>query len=116
MIPLHVVVTDFGLQDAYPGLIVPFLISAFGVFLMRQSLLVVPNEGMNTIPRSLTAFTEKQHSNESAMVAVAAIASLPMLILLKSLARCSPPAQTSSPRRKGDLTAWTQRATATYAS
>jgi multiple sugar transport system permease protein len=44
MIPLYIVVTSIGLQDTYQGLIVPFLISAFGVFLMRQTLLAFPDE------------------------------------------------------------------------
>ncbi len=34
---------------------------------------------MKTIPHSITAFTEEKYPNEGAMVALAAIASLPML-------------------------------------
>jgi multiple sugar transport system permease protein len=44
MIPLYMVVTRMGLQDSYAGLIVPFLTSAFGIFLMRQFLMTFPNE------------------------------------------------------------------------
>jgi multiple sugar transport system permease protein len=44
MIPLYMTVTKMGLQDSYAGLIVPFLINAFGVFLMRQYLLTFPDE------------------------------------------------------------------------
>ncbi len=140
MIPLYIVVTNIGLQDTYPGLIVPFLVSAFGVFLMRQTLLAFPDElldaaridgasefgifwrivlpnavpamavlgvltfqsqwdnliwpllvvqsdSLKTIPLYIAAFTEEKHTNEGAMVAVAAIASLPMLILFVSLSR-----------------------------
>lgn len=44
MIPLYLLVTNFGWQDTYLALIVPFLMSAFGVFLMRQFLLTFPDE------------------------------------------------------------------------
>ncbi|MDD4903218.1 MAG: carbohydrate ABC transporter permease [Candidatus Bipolaricaulis sp.] len=44
MIPLYMVVTKMGMQNSYAGLIVPFLINAFGVFLMRQYLLTFPDE------------------------------------------------------------------------
>ena len=62
-------------------------INAFGVFLMRQPQLVVQNEGMNTTRLHVAAFTEEEHSNERAMLALPAIASLPMLILFVSLSR-----------------------------
>lgn len=35
-VPLFVFVTNAGLANSYPGLILPFLVSPFGVFLMRQ--------------------------------------------------------------------------------
>ncbi len=44
MIPLYLIATRMGLQDSYAGLIVPLLVNAFGVFLMRQYLLTFPNE------------------------------------------------------------------------
>lgn len=44
MIPLYMIVTNMGLQDSYGGLILPFLVNAFGVFLMRQYLLTFPDE------------------------------------------------------------------------
>ncbi|OAA31504.1 ABC transporter permease [Kosmotoga arenicorallina S304] len=44
MIPLYLIVTNFGWQDSYIGLIVPFLTNAFGVFLMRQYLITFPDE------------------------------------------------------------------------
>jgi ABC-type glycerol-3-phosphate transport system permease component len=37
-------VTELGLANTYPGLIVPFLASAFGVFMLRQFFLSVPTE------------------------------------------------------------------------
>lgn len=44
MIPLYMVATGLGLQDSYMGLILPFLVSAFGVFQMRQYLTTFPSE------------------------------------------------------------------------
>ena len=44
MIPLYMIVVKLGMQDSYLGLIVPFLMNAFGVFLMRQYLLGFPRE------------------------------------------------------------------------
>ena len=44
MIPLFLTAVRLGLQDSYAGLIMPFLTSAFGVFLMRQYLLGFPEE------------------------------------------------------------------------
>ncbi len=44
MIPLYMVVQKMGMINTYPGLIVPFLVSAFGVFQMRQYLLTFPSE------------------------------------------------------------------------
>ncbi len=44
MIPLYMVVTKMGLQNSYAGLIVPFLVNAFGVFMMRQYFITFPDE------------------------------------------------------------------------
>ena len=44
LIPLYVVVYKFGWTNSYAGLIVPGAISAFGVFLMRQACLTLPDE------------------------------------------------------------------------
>jgi len=140
MIPLYVVVTGMGLQDSYAGLIIPFLLSAFGVFLMRQSLLSFPDElidasridgaseigiffrivlpnmlpvmavlavltfegqwdnliwpllvvqspELKTMPLYVVSFMDEKSTNEGAMVAVAALASIPMLVIFLSLSR-----------------------------
>lgn len=140
MIPLYVIVTGMGMQDSYAGLIVPFLLSAFGVFLMRQSLLSFPDElldasridgaselgiffrivlpnmlpvmavlavltfeqqwdnliwpllvvqsaELKTMPLYVVTFMDEKSTNEGAMVAVAALASIPMLIIFLSLSR-----------------------------
>ena len=140
MIPLYMVVMGMGLQDSYAGLIVPFLTSAFGIFLMRQFLLtfpdevldaaridgaseprifasiVLPNAGpaiatlavltfrsqwdsllwpllavqseeMKTIPLYITKFMAETHSDEGIMMAIAAMASLPMFILFFTMSK-----------------------------
>ena len=43
-IPLFVLVSDMGLIGTYPGLILPFLTSPMGVFLMRQFIYSIPDE------------------------------------------------------------------------
>jgi multiple sugar transport system permease protein len=43
-VPLFVLVTNAGLANSYPGLILPFLVSPFGVFLMRQFFLGLPDD------------------------------------------------------------------------
>jgi len=44
MIPLYMVVMMLRIQNTYTGLILPFLVSAFGVFQMRQYLTTFPTE------------------------------------------------------------------------
>lgn len=140
MIPLYLVTTELGLQNSYGGLIIPFMVNAFGVFMMRQyliafpdefleaaridgmtepqifwrivfpnsgptiatlailsfrsqwnnllwPLLVVQSEKMKTIPLYIVKFTAEKHSDEGAMMAIALIASVPMLILFFALSK-----------------------------
>lgn len=44
MIPLYVFMSNIGWLDSYQGLIVPFLMDAYGIFLMRQFIAPLPNE------------------------------------------------------------------------
>lgn len=44
MIPLYVIMAKIGWADTYQGLIVPSMITAFGVFLMRQYISSIPGE------------------------------------------------------------------------
>lgn len=44
VIPLFVLISLLGLPNSYPGLILPFLAGPFGVFLMRQFMLGIPDE------------------------------------------------------------------------
>ena len=140
MIPLYLIIMKLGFQDSYLGLISPFIVSAFGIFLMRQyylsfpdamldaaridgasepmifmrivlpnsipaiatlavltfksqwdnllwPLLVAQTEEMKTIPLYIVRFTAEKHTDEGAMMAVAAIASIPMLILFLKLSK-----------------------------
>jgi multiple sugar transport system permease protein len=140
MIPLYLIITKIGFQNSYAGLIAPFLVTAFGIFLMRQyyitfpdeildaaridgasepeifrriilpnsvpalatlavltfkgqwdnllwPLLVAQSEEMKTIPLYIVRFTAEKHTDEGAMMAVAAIASIPILILFFRLSR-----------------------------
>ncbi|MEO6571894.1 MAG: carbohydrate ABC transporter permease [Ilumatobacteraceae bacterium] len=43
-IPLYVLANDLGLLDSYAGLVLPGLVDAFGIFLMRQYLQSIPSE------------------------------------------------------------------------
>ena len=47
LIPLFVVVHQLGWTNSYAGLIIPGALSAFGVFLMRQACLTLPDELMD---------------------------------------------------------------------
>ena len=42
--PLFILMQRLGWVDTYPGLIAPSIVSAFGVFLLRQAMLSVPRE------------------------------------------------------------------------
>jgi multiple sugar transport system permease protein len=44
MIPVFWMISKFGWIDSYPGLIVPNIATAFGIFLMRQYMLSLPDE------------------------------------------------------------------------
>ncbi len=44
LIPIFYMVSKFGWVDSYPGLIVPNIATAFGIFLMRQYMVSLPDE------------------------------------------------------------------------
>ena len=140
MVPLYMVVLNLGLQNTYRGLIVPFLMNAFGVFMMRQYLqtfpddildasridgctepgifikMVMVNSGpalaslailtfrqqwdnliwplmvaqekrLKTIPTYIVNFAEEKYANEGAMMAVAFLASIPVIIMFITLSK-----------------------------
>ncbi len=140
MIPLAMVAVQLKLQNSYAGLILPFLVNAFGIFLMRQYLItfpdefidaarvdgmgelsiyrkiVLPNTGpaiatlsilafrsqwdtllwplliaqhekMKTLPLYIVKFTGDINSDEGSQMAVALLASIPMIILFFSMSK-----------------------------
>jgi ABC-type glycerol-3-phosphate transport system permease component len=44
IIPNYLAITSWGWKDTYQGLIVPFLSSGFGIFLLRQYFLTIPRD------------------------------------------------------------------------
>jgi len=44
VIPQYLIIKSFGLVNTYLGLILPFLVSAFGIFLFRQFYITFPKE------------------------------------------------------------------------
>jgi len=44
MVPLYIMVNSWKLSDTYTGLILPGLVDAFGIFLMRQFIASIPND------------------------------------------------------------------------
>lgn len=140
MVPLYMVVLNLGMQNTYRGLIVPFMMNAFGVFMMRQYLqtfpkdmldaaridgctepgifakIVMVNSGpavaslailtfrqqwdnlmwplmvaqekrLKTIPTYIVSFAEEKFADEGAMMAVALLASLPVIALFVGLSK-----------------------------
>jgi multiple sugar transport system permease protein len=140
MVPLYMVVLNLGLQNTYKGLIVPFLMNAFGVFMMRQYLqtfpgdmldaaridgcsepeiflkIVMVNSGpalaslailtfrqqwdnliwplmvaqdkrLKTIPPYIASFAEEKFADEGAMMAVALLASIPVIVMFITLSK-----------------------------
>jgi multiple sugar transport system permease protein len=44
LVPLFVLMSAFGLVNSYPALVLPFAAGPFGVFLMRQFMLAIPDD------------------------------------------------------------------------
>jgi multiple sugar transport system permease protein len=44
VVPLYLIVRQFGWIDTYQALILPFAMSAFGIFLMRQFIVSIPDD------------------------------------------------------------------------
>lgn len=44
LIPLYILINRFGWIDSYQGLIFPFIMNAFGIFLMRQFMYGIPTD------------------------------------------------------------------------
>ena len=52
MVPTFIVVRNLGWLDTYQAIIIPAAANAFGVFLMRQTMLHVPDQPCSTPPAS----------------------------------------------------------------
>jgi multiple sugar transport system permease protein len=140
MIPLETVTVQLKLQNTYAGMILPFLVDAFAIFLMRQyfitfpdefidaarvdgmgefsiyrkillpnagpavatlsilafrsqwdslmwPLLVIQAEKMKTLPLYIVGFTGDINSDEGSQMAVALLASIPMMVLFFSMSK-----------------------------
>ncbi|HVC80868.1 MAG TPA: carbohydrate ABC transporter permease [Chloroflexota bacterium] len=44
LIPIYYIIKELGWLDTYQGLIVPNIVTAFGVFLLRQFIMTIPDE------------------------------------------------------------------------
>ncbi len=44
LVPLYILTAEVGLLNTYTGLILPFAMSGFGIFLMRQFILPIPDD------------------------------------------------------------------------
>lgn len=44
LIPLYILIVNFGWSDSYTALIVPGMVSAFGIFMFRQNFKTIPQE------------------------------------------------------------------------
>jgi multiple sugar transport system permease protein len=140
MVPLYMVVLRLGMQNTYQGLIVPFMMNAFGVFMMRQylqtfptdmldaaridgctepgifvkivminsspalaslailtfrqqwdnllwPLMVAQDKRLKTIPTYIVSFAEEKFADEGAMMAVALLASVPVILMFVTLSK-----------------------------
>lgn len=48
VIPLYVLASDLRLLDTYAGMVLPTMVDAFGIFLMRQYMMTIPSELMES--------------------------------------------------------------------
>ena len=140
MVPLYMVVLNLGMHNSYKGLIIPFLMNAFGVFMMRQYLQTFPDDildasridgctepeifvkivmvnsvpalaslailtfrqqwdnliwplmvaqekRLKTVPTYIVSFAEEKFADEGAMMAVAFLASIPVIIMFITLSK-----------------------------
>ena len=65
MIPLYLIITKLGIQNSYAGLITPFLVTAFGIFLMRQYYVTFPDEILDAARIDAASRTENFRNNNS---------------------------------------------------
>ena len=44
MVPLYLSMSQLGMVDTYPGIVLPWLIMSFGIFFMRQNIAAIPDD------------------------------------------------------------------------
>ena len=72
LIPLYTVVVAFGWTNSLLGVIIPFMMNATAVLILRQSFLTVPSEIMDAARvdgASLAQTLEAHHGSQSAAAA-----------------------------------------------
>ena len=47
LIPIFIGINSIGLADSLPGLVLPYMTSAFGIFLLRQQMMAIPDSLMD---------------------------------------------------------------------
>jgi multiple sugar transport system permease protein len=48
VIPLYMMAVSMGLANTYAGLLLPSLVSAFGIFMMREAITIIPNDYLDS--------------------------------------------------------------------
>ena len=92
MVPNYIILRIMGLLDSYTGLILPALANAFGVFLMRQAMITVPDSylwplivltstGKQTLQVVLGNMNSMYRNNEHVLMAGAVLTILPILLV-----------------------------------
>ncbi|HEU4742266.1 MAG TPA: carbohydrate ABC transporter permease [Meiothermus sp.] len=83
LIPNYLTISNLGLLDSYWGLVLPFLAGAFGIFLLRQNFLQIPEEYFDAA--KMDGATPLQQLRFVAMpLARPALASLALLTFLNT--------------------------------
>ncbi len=79
-VPLFVMVSSLGLTSSYAALILPFITTPLGVFLMRQFMLGIPDEdGLHYVGRVGTGFGDRELSRLAALLEPLRTDSSPLL-------------------------------------
>jgi multiple sugar transport system permease protein len=116
LIPLLMLTIKLRIQDTYPGLILPVMLTAFagelriffsivlpsvkpaavtlGILVFRESwdnliwpLIVTQSERLKTLPLYIIRFLDEKYTNEAALMAVAVLACIPIFVLFFAFSR-----------------------------
>ena len=98
MIPLYMVVMMLHIQNTYVGLILPFLVSAFGIFQMRQYLTTFP---LSSLTQPVSTGWGVRHLRQDVLPnCKPVIATLSILAFRGQWTICSGPAVSQSEKMK----------------